>query len=95
MIPISRKLFSLLEKIEEVGEVPCQNFPDTFFPEGGEIKRREDTQIAKSLCQTCPIIEECTMYALEAREEFGIWGGLDPDERRNFQRAISVSRRNL
>lgn len=35
------------------------------------------------------------MYALEAREEFGIWGGLDPDERRNFQRAISVSRRNL
>jgi len=95
MIPISRKLFSLLEKIEEIGEVPCQNFPDTFFPEGGEIKRREDTQIAKSLCQSCPIIEDCRMYALEAREEFGIWGGLDPDERRNFQRSISASRRNL
>jgi len=95
MIPISRKLFSLLEKIEEIGEVPCRNFPDTFYPEGGEIKRREDTQIAKSLCQSCLIIDECRIYALEAKEEFGIWGGLDPDERRNFLKSISASRRNL
>jgi WhiB family redox-sensing transcriptional regulator len=91
-IPISRKLFSLLDKIDEVGQVPCRNFPDTFYPEGGEIKRREDTQIAKSLCQICPIIDDCRKYALEAKEEFGIWGGLDPEERRNFLKTISSRR---
>jgi len=94
-IPISRKLFSFLEKMEEVGELPCENYPESFYPEGGEIKRREETQIAKSLCQTCPIIEECRMYALEAKEEYGIWGGLDPEERRNFLKSISSSRSQL
>jgi WhiB family redox-sensing transcriptional regulator len=91
-IPISRKLFSLLDKIDEVGQVPCRNFPDSFYPEGGEIKRREETQIAKSLCQTCPIIDDCRKYALEEKEEFGIWGGLDPEERRNFLKTISSRR---
>jgi WhiB family redox-sensing transcriptional regulator len=29
----------------------------------------------------CPVLEECLSWALEARESWGVWGGLTPQER--------------
>ena len=89
LIPISRKLFSLLEKMEEYPEIPCTHDPDLFHPTGSEKAIREDTAKAKALCQTCPIIDQCRMYALEAKEPYGIWGGFDEKDRQEFYKAIS------
>ena len=35
----------------------------------------------KAVCGRCPVREACLAYALDARELWGIWGGLDPEER--------------
>jgi WhiB family redox-sensing transcriptional regulator len=90
-VPISRKLFSFLEKQEEAGELPCQNFPDLFFPDQKGSGQAQDIASAKELCADCPLLIDCAEYAIESKEQYGIWGGLTADERR-LQRSISSGR---
>jgi WhiB family transcriptional regulator, redox-sensing transcriptional regulator len=54
--------------------------PEIFFPANGvsEIK-------ARKICTKCPVSEDCLEYATEAYE-FGIWGGLDQQQRRARRR---------
>jgi len=60
--------------------------PEWFFPIGktglaiGEIER------AKAVCASCPVRERCLTFALDTRQDFGIWGGLDEEERRLLHR---------
>jgi WhiB family transcriptional regulator, redox-sensing transcriptional regulator len=37
---------------------------------------------AKSVCATCPVQVQCLEHAIVADERYGIWGGLNHDERR-------------
>ena len=55
--------------------------PDLFFP-----TTREETQQALAICASCPVRPECLEYALEARERFGIWGGVTEKRRKGLQR---------
>lgn len=56
---------------------------ELWFPEG-----IESLAIAvKSVCARCPVADECLAWALDASEAWGIWGGLDEDERRALHRA--------
>lgn len=48
-----------------------------FYPSSGA-----HTGEAKRICEPCPVRAECLAFALERDEEWGVWGGLDPDERR-------------
>ena len=71
----------LIAAVDELGGVPCSIFPDAYFPEDlgpGELQGRK---MARELCQRCPLRLQCLEYALEAREQFGIWGGLTTRER--------------
>jgi WhiB family transcriptional regulator, redox-sensing transcriptional regulator len=55
-------------------------YPDVFFPSHG------DPAIdAREICAACRVRGDCLNYATEA-DEFGIWGGLDQQERRNLKR---------
>ena len=67
-----------------------------FYP--AKIKRGAPTNVfkqlekdAKALCQTCPIIEECKVYALEYEEQYGIWGGLTAKERQLILKGDTTS----
>jgi len=54
-----------------------------FHPEnerGGARAAREAR--AKTICQTCPVINECRDHALAVEEPYGVWGGMGEDERR-------------
>jgi WhiB family redox-sensing transcriptional regulator len=51
--------------------------PDLFFPGS-----KADEARAKALCAICPVRSECYEYSLEARETFGVWGGLNEKQRR-------------
>ena len=42
----------------------------------------QDETYAKSICRICPLLITCAQYAIESNEEFGVWGGLTPNERR-------------
>ena len=56
--------------------------PEQFFPVGGAAAARWETATAKQVCRGCAVIAECRDYALATRQPFGVWGGLDEEERR-------------
>lgn len=45
---------------------------------------KQKIQAAKDLCNTCPLKALCLMYALDARERDGVWGGTDEAERNDI-----------
>lgn len=59
----------------------AQTDPEAFFPERGG-----STRDAKRICMACEVRVECLEYALGNGEQFGVWGGLSPLERRRFSR---------
>ncbi len=51
--------------------IPCHEAdPDLFFAESPS-----DIEFAKSLCEPCPLRQECLAGAIERREPHGVWGG--------------------
>ncbi|WP_078878724.1 WhiB family transcriptional regulator [Streptomyces sp. NRRL B-24720] len=42
---------------------------------------------AKRTCMACPVRPECLDYALDTRQHWGVWGGLDQNELRRLNRA--------
>ena len=65
--------------------------PEQFFPVGAAGAASREVQAAKAICAGCSVLEECREYALETAQPFGVWGGLDEEERR----AILADRRLL
>lgn len=63
----------------------CRELPNLmFFVLGNErgAKRAEKQARAKAVCRGCPVVAECRHHALTTPERFGVWGGMDEDERR-------------
>lgn len=52
-------------------------FKDMFFSED-----QEDVNSAKMMCGACPVRKECLNWALENKEIWGVWGGVDENELR-------------
>jgi WhiB family transcriptional regulator, redox-sensing transcriptional regulator len=59
---------------------------EMFFPIGSGGLSQADTRQAKAVCAHCPVRPPCLAYAVATRQEFGIWGGLDEQERRPLYR---------
>jgi WhiB family redox-sensing transcriptional regulator len=69
--------------VEWSNEAACLTAePETFFPIGSSGGALDDVATAKAICGTCAVLERCRDYALATRQPFGVWGGLDEDERR-------------
>jgi WhiB family redox-sensing transcriptional regulator len=81
-----KKFIELTQAIEEVGDVACQSFPDMMFEEQDNIEARRTQATIKAICRECPVKDLCLDYAIEAREEYGIWGGLTTKERNELIR---------
>lgn len=63
----------------------CRGRSGLFFPPDhleSKIERRRREATAKALCQSCRVRVECLSQAVNERERFGIWGGLNERERR-------------
>lgn len=43
---------------------------------------------ARETCMKCPVILQCRVHAVESGEKFGIWGGMDGDERKAWWRRV-------
>ena len=56
---------------------------DVFFhpSDEGRRPRKARTAAAKLICRQCPVLVRCRDHALEAVEQYGIWGGLSEAER--------------
>lgn len=62
----------------------CRGMSDSDFfspeRERGQAKRNREAA-AKTVCRSCPVIENCLDWALTVQEPYGIWGGLNADQR--------------
>ena len=52
-----------------------------FFPE-----TEPEIAAAKAVCAACPVREACLDFALITRQDDGVWGGMDENERRRVRR---------
>lgn len=52
-----------------------------FFPVTDGIPMKTVAAEAKTFCHRCPVRSSCLAHALSKREDYGVWGGLDEDER--------------
>ncbi len=65
---------------------------ELFFPPASaerKDERLERERVAKSICASCPVVEECLSYAMRIREVHGIWGGTTELERRSLAERAS------
>ena len=52
--------------------------PDLWFTPGAE-------ELARDICMTCPVRQECLIHALGLPERFGVWGASTEEERKRFK----------
>jgi len=57
---------------------------DLFFPVGESKESRRQEAQAKAVCRRCPVQERCLRWALESRQDVGVWGGMSEKERRRL-----------
>jgi AraC-like DNA-binding protein len=57
----------------------CEGNPELWFSENPKFIAE-----AKEACDACPVRDECA--ELGENEEFGIYGGMTPDDRRSAKR---------
>jgi WhiB family redox-sensing transcriptional regulator len=59
-----------------------------FAPSHFERKPEKDFRegMARSLCRSCVVRQECLDYSIEVEENHGIWGGLNELERKRILR---------
>lgn len=63
-------------------EAACRDLDTAiFFPDTDDGIAR-----AKAVCASCPVREACREFALVTRQDDGVWGGLDENERRRVRR---------
>jgi WhiB family transcriptional regulator, redox-sensing transcriptional regulator len=65
--------------------------PELFFPIGQSATAMRQALNARQICNGCPVMGMCLEWSLATGQDDGIWGGLDPVERR----AISRRRRQV
>ena len=62
--------------------------PELFFPADDErmvtfgLRQIEE---AKAVCRRCKVAETCLRWAIESRQDTGVWGGVSEDERRTLK----------
>ena len=102
-LPIFGKNLKLLLELHRAAkelDPECTHFPEIFWPEDWGFKSQggipehyfDAVRVAKQYCGRCPIREQCLEYALEAGENYGIWGGMTAQERKQIRRASRKSR---
>jgi WhiB family redox-sensing transcriptional regulator len=58
----------------------CRDIPpSTFFPSDGV-----GVDVARRICEDCPVKAPCLEYALENHIDHGVWGGCSERERRRI-----------
>ena len=88
-LTLNRITLDLHEAIIDNGGVECEQVPEVFFPEdfnnqGDHHMRVMALETAKEICMRCPVIAKCLLVGMQ--EDFGIWGGATPDQRKKLKR---------
>jgi len=71
--------------------------PEHFFSSDDDAankhERAEREASAKAVCMKCEVRRDCLSYAIAAGERYGVWGGMNAQERRALARRGSSETR--
>jgi WhiB family redox-sensing transcriptional regulator len=59
-----------------------QGDPERFFPVSASGPSLDQVTQAKAICAGCPVRRQCLAFALDTRQDHGVWGGTSEEERR-------------
>ena len=64
---------------------------ESFYPPDREKcgARLEREWLAKQICLSCPVMEQCRSHAIETAEPHGVWGATTPRERERLQNGLT------
>lgn len=64
---------------------PCRDQdPELFFPVGSGEHADRQFEDARRVCNRCPIADKCLTDSLARGDEYGMFGGFTPAERKDF-----------
>src|SRR6266536_475934 len=67
----SISLATLARRAADLGNpLPCSDDTQLWFSE-----HPADLELAKAMCETCPLRRPCLAGAIDRAEPFGVWGG--------------------
>jgi WhiB family redox-sensing transcriptional regulator len=67
----SISLATLARRAADLGNpLPCSDDTQLWFSE-----HPADLELAKAICEACPLRRPCLAGAIERAEPFGVWGG--------------------
>lgn len=70
-------------------EAACKYLPtELFFPIGHGPRAQAQTNVAKAVCDACSVRAQCLDYALAANAQYGVFGGMSEEERREVRRRV-------
>jgi WhiB family redox-sensing transcriptional regulator len=64
-----------------------QVFPELFFP--ASPKDDQQIKMAKQICQDCPVLDECYVYAMNVNVD-GVWAGTTPEQRKLSRKKLNL-----
>ena len=68
--------------------------PELFFPIGNSDPAFHQIEEAKAVCRRCEVADICLRWAMEFRQDDGVWGGLSVEERYSPKRHKARARRS-
>lgn len=72
-------------------EAACKGVDPELFFASEDLPNKQDRiereSAAKAICGRCEVRPDCLSYAIAAGERYGVWGGLNPQERRAHARS--------
>ena len=71
--------------------------PSLFYFERDDALSYTNAKQARDVCRMCPVRLECFLVACDNKEEFGVWGGTMPDERRpaRFKQTLEMIKNEI
>ena len=75
----------LVDRPEWMRRAACSGMTHAFFPEGSGPPPTE----ARLICEGCAVTRECLGHAILAGENWGVWGGMGPKQRRRVRALVS------
>lgn len=69
--------------------------PEMWFPKGTDAASMADEAEAKRVCRRCPVMETCGQWALETRQDSGVWGALSERDRTSIRRYGRVPKKRV
>jgi WhiB family redox-sensing transcriptional regulator len=71
-------------------EASCKQLPtELFFPIGHGPRAQAQAALAKMICTNCAVRSQCLDYALRGNLQYGVFGGMAEEERKQVRRQVA------